>query len=823
VRLQTDPAPAFQQEDAMTRVHFRQAAIALFVLGNVMPGRAGARPLTLEDYYRIVNVQSPAMSPDGRLVAFLRTTIVEAENRRQVELWIAPTDGSAPPYRVSDPALSASAPRWSADGKLLAFSGRRRGAPSSEDEGDAIWFVRTDHLDEPAFHIKGVGGIPIFSPDNKWIAFTRRTEKPAPPVYGSESEKTINERFKGKAYEWLNYRFDQRGYLPDPRDPKATPPEELFIVARDGGEPKALTNIKVNVSGAAWRPDSGALAFVANEYQRDEYTYSRADLWTVAIDGTTARLTNDGYDHNSPAWSPDGKTIAVRRELGLTAVIAARQSHGAPVDIIAFATTGGAPRNLTANWDLLPGAPGWSPDGRFVYFSAGIGGNSHLFRADAYVASGFSRTNVASGVSRTNTVEQITQGDRHLAGFSPSSRWDAMAYTGTDSARPDELYVSAIDGSGEKRLTSFNDAFVKDVEPAVAERIHYSSKDGTPIEGWVLEPRGYDASRTWPLILTMHGGPHAAYGNEFSFEHQLFAANGYLVVYTNPRGSTNYGEQFLWATWGGWGNRDFDDVMSGVDYAQAHYRVDEKRLGVTGYSYGGFLTNWVIGHTARFAAAISGAGISNWISDYGTSDIPRTKESEFLGPPWDAKAHEVLRKQSPIEYVANVKTPTLFVDGESDARVPIEEAEQMYTALRKLRVPARMVRYPDSYHGGWSAWNTVHRYYEELKWWDRYLGPRFASAMARIRMPELIHEHLTHVRTREGERFIARTYGEPDETGLWHGWLVFESIDRPSVRLTTDAETSQPNRAALAYWAEGIEPVYLEGAFARAQLSVSRK
>jgi dipeptidyl aminopeptidase/acylaminoacyl peptidase len=228
----------------------------------------------------------------------------------------------------------------------------------------------------------------------------------------------------------------------------------------------------------------------------------------------------------------------------------------------------------------------------------------------------------------------------------------------------------------------------------------------------------------------MHGGPHGAYGNDFSFEHQLFAANGYLVVYTNPRGSTNYGERFLWATWGGWGNLDFEDVMAGVDYAKTKYSVDEKRLGVTGYSYGGFLTNWVIGHTTRFVAAISGAGISNWISDYGTADIPRTKESEFFGPPWDPRAKEILRKQSPIEYVASVKTPTLFLDGESDARVPIAEAEQMYTALRKLRVPARMVRYPDSYHGGWSPWNTVHRYHEELQWWRRYLDTAKTTSSA---------------------------------------------------------------------------------------------
>jgi len=256
-----------------------------------------------------------------------------------------------------------------------------------------------------------------------------------------------------------------------------------------------------------------------------------------------------------------------------------------------------------------------------------------------------------------------------------------------------------------------------------AERIQYPSKDGTMIEGWVIPPVGYPGSdRRYPLIVSMHGGPHMAYGNSFDYQFQLWAARGYAVFYCNPRGSTGYGEKFLWATWGGWGRVDYDDVMAGTDYVASHYSISQHRMGITGYSYGGFLTNWVITHTNRFAAAITGAGISDWISDYGTADIPRTKESEFYGPPWLPKSNALLTELSPITHVANVSTPTLFIHGESDMRVPIEQGEQMYRALKKLRVPARFIRYPDSFHGGWTPWNTLHRYYHELLWWDEHLS-----------------------------------------------------------------------------------------------------
>ena len=671
------------------------------------------RALSLEDYFRVESVGSPAISPDGRSVAFVRTFVHEEENRRRSEVWLVPTDGSERPTRITHPAFNSSSPRWSLDGKLLAFSSRRgqqeRGSES--DEAGDIWFLRMEPPGGEAFQIEGVGGMPIFSPDNQWIAFTKKTPPKGgtPPRYDSDFERRIHERFLGRIYDWMSFRFDRRGYLPDPRDPATTPPEELYIVPRTGGSPKQVTNLGVNVRSAAWRPDGRGFVLVADSHQRDEYTYGRADLWVVSLDGTIRRLTDDGYDYSSPSWSPNGRSLSFRRVKGLDMVIESGQDHGAPVDLFTLPAEGGEMANLTTNWELRPGGPLWSADGRFIYYSAGIEGNAHLFRVPA------------SG----GEVEQVTRGARQLGGLSVSSAFDRVAYTVADAVRPAEVFSARIDGGEEKKLTGFNDELLSEAGVMPAETVRYPSKDGTEIEGWIILPRGYDpAEGSYPLILAIHGGPHGGYGNRFSFQFQLWAANGYAVLYTNPRGSTGYGEKFLYATWGGWGILDYEDVMAGVDHVLKRYNIDENRLGVTGYSYGGFLTDWTIGHTSRFGAAISGAGISNWISDYGTADIPRTKESEFYGPPWEPRSGELLRKLSPITYAGNVTTPTLFVHGESDFRVPIEQGEQMYTALKKRRVPAKFVRYPDSYHGGWTPWNTVHRYYQELEWWAKYLKPK---------------------------------------------------------------------------------------------------
>ena len=677
----------------------RLGALLLFALSAARSD--AARPITLEDYYRVETAATPAMSPDGRWVVFVRNSIIETENQRHTELWIAPADGSAAPSRLTNPAFNATAPKWSPDGQLIAFRSTRK-APGTEGE---IWFLRMDRPGGEAFQISGVGGPPVFSPDSHWIAFTKKTTPAAKKSSElSPAERQLEQRFKGRIYDWMNIRFDGRGYLPDPRDPLASPPAEVYVVPREGGAAKQLTHLGVDAQTPVWNPDSNALALIADSHQRDEYSYERADLWIVDMNGQIRRLTDDGFEHDSPAWSPDGRSLVFRRRQGLNQIIQARQNHGSAVDLYRMSSDGGALSNLTAQWDLIPDAPTWNPKGDFLYFGAGTGGDLHLFRVPA-----------AGG-----RVERITQGDRGLGGFSFSRNFEQMAYTATDPQHPAEVFAARTDAKGEVKLSALND-WTKDVDLVPSERVHFKSKDGTDVEGWIMLPRS--AKAPYPLILAIHGGPHGAYGNHFDYEFQWLAANGYAVLFTNPRGSTGYGEKFLWGTWGGWGKLDYQDVMAGVDYALDHYPIDRKRLGVTGYSYGGFLTDWIITQTDRFAAAVTGAGISNWLSDYGTADIPRTKESEFFGAPWDQEASERMRALSPITHAANVKTPTLFVHGEADRRVPIEEAEQMYTALKKRHVAAKFIRYPGNYHGGWPPWDMVHRYHYEVEWWNEKLRP----------------------------------------------------------------------------------------------------
>jgi dipeptidyl aminopeptidase/acylaminoacyl peptidase len=320
-------------------------------------------------------------------------------------------------------------------------------------------------------------------------------------------------------------------------------------------------------------------------------------------------------------------------------------------------------------------------------------------------------------------VEQVTRGERRINGVDFDRAFSTIAYTVGLIEAPADLYVSRIDGTGERRLTNLNAELVREVALSRAERLQFASADGTPIEGWLLYPHGYRREGgPYPMVVSSHGGPHAADGYAFDFKSQFFAANGYFVLKTNFRSSTGYGEKFLWATWGAWGTKDGEDVMAGIDHAIARYPIDRTKVATIGHSYGGFMTNWLMTqYPDRFAAAIPGAGIVNWVSDYGTADIARTKETEFFGTPWDAKARELMMRQSPLSYAHRAKAPTLFIHGEVDQRVPYSEAEQMFVALKKNGVPAKVIQYEGMAHGITGSWNQVHRMLNELRWLDQWL------------------------------------------------------------------------------------------------------
>lgn len=682
------------------------------------------RALRIEDYYRIQTVGSPALSPDGRWVSYTVSTRLEADNGTTSEAWLVPSDGSAQPRHVQHEGKDVSAPRWSDDGTLLYTVDRQ------------VWRIDPDARSAPervAGAPQGEGGrgggrggrggaaggrSGVSSPDGAWIAAA--VDKPQPkaePIYASEFEKRHQERFKGAIFDWKDFQRDGAPF-PVP-NPLAQPPQQVTIRPAAGGELTVLADLDLRPTGLAWHPNGRMLAFTADPNWRNELKYSRADLFTVTTDGTVTRLTDDAYVYGDVDYSPDGRYLSYARSFGTDMIIEQKLNHGGPRDLYVRPVAGGDPINLTARWDLDPGPARWSPDGRFMYFTAGIGGEAHVFRVS-----------VPAG-----QVEQVTKGPRRLGGVAYDKAMTKIVYTVGVHEAPADVYVANIDGTGERRLTDLHRPIVEEIAFSRAERLQWASHDGTTIEGWLMVPHGYDRGMgPYPLIVTSHGGPHSATGYGFDFKDQYFAASGYFVFDTNFRSSTGYGDAFKWATWGAWGDKDGQDVVSGVDYVLKRYPIDPTRVGHTGHSYGGFLTNWLITqYPDRFAAAITGAGISNWISDYGTADIYRTKETEFFGTPWDEKARAIMIRQSPLTYAGRVKTPTLFVHGEVDQRVPYEEGEQMYFALKRRGIPAKMIRYADQPHGIGGHWNNVHRMLNELAWWRTYLGASAVPSSAASR------------------------------------------------------------------------------------------
>jgi len=680
--------------------------LVVFLLAHLGQAAAQTRGFEPQDYYRIVTVSDVAVSPSGSYVAFTVTRVVEEEDTRHRTVWLQPLQNGrpdGPAFRVTDPTEESTSPSWSPDGSLLSFTSRRGDDPNN------VWFLRVDGPGGEAFHIDGVEGTPVWSPEGDRIAFVRSPREPEGERVGWIAPDAVThtldpERFDGRVITSMRYKRD--GVLTLLPDPSTVPKRQLWVVSALGGQATQLTSLDFDVGAVQWSRDGRHLFFTGDEHEDDELSQeATGDLWTIPVTGGTARrlTTNPGTESN-PAVSPGGRRMAYRFSEG--------RGSEEEILVVEMGPDGsfrGAPVNLTADWDLSPGAPSWSPDGEYITFPAQIGGNAHLFR-------------VPSG---GGAVEQVTTGDRQLSSFSFSADGAIMAFTATDAVTPTELYVASGDGVTEQKATGFNDEWLQEVTLEPAERLTYTVADGTEIEGWVIRPVGHQDGVSSPLILKIHGGPHSAYGNTFFPTFHVLSAAGFFVLYTNPRGSSGYGHAFEYATRGEWGIVDKEDYLAGVDAAlEAYPDADANRLGVSGGSYGGFMTNWLTATTDRFAAAVTSRSISNWESWYGSTDVQGLTEYEFYGPPWEQR--DLYRRLSPISYVENVTAPTLIIHSENDYRTPIGDAEQWFMALKKRGIPTEMVRYPRSSHGlsrTGEPWLLVDRLERIKSWFVHYLNP----------------------------------------------------------------------------------------------------
>lgn len=704
------------------------AVVSLLLVGSLSGQSPRGRALAIEDYYRIKTIGDVSISPDGTRVAYAVSSRIEEDNTSAIETYIVNIDGTGE-RRITHNGANVANPRWTDDNQLsyslnarvasAVFIGPGAPAPApSVRSVNGRWHVPLD-----AVNPTPVGSPPaapgVLSADGRWRAHAQEgPRRSVEAAGGTDFEQRHASRFQGRTFDWMRFQQDGQDY--PVADPRLRPAAEITVTPVGGGAGKALTTLGMRPANLAWHPDGSQIAFTADETWRDEQSYEDPDIYLVTTAGQVKRLTADGYVWSSLAFSPDGRFLLGERTFGTDMIIQQRLNHGGSDDLLlwpADAAPGIAPINLTASWDLEPNAPRWSPDGRYVYFVAEKGGTTHLFRVAARAGA---------------TVEQVTQGDRRLGSITFDMAMTRIAYTVGTYDSPSEIWIANLDGSSERRLTNVHAEIRDTIAITRTERLTWRSTDGTTIEGWLTHPHGYDRAKgPYPLVVFNHGGPHSAVGYGFNFKQQYFAANGYFVLDTNFRSSTGYGDAFKWGTWGAWGTRDGQDVVSGIDFVLANYPVDRGKVATMGHSYGGFMTNWLITqYPDRFAAAASGAGISNWFSDYGTADIYRTKETEFHGTPWDERAIGPMIAQSPLMQAGKVRTPTLFIQGEQDQRVPYEEGEQMYFAVRRQGVPAKMIQYAGQPHGISGHWNNVHRMLNELKWIDAYVKRGAASPTA---------------------------------------------------------------------------------------------
>ena len=628
---------------------FQVVFVGVLITATASAQNPAKRNLTVDDLYRVREVSGPEVSPDGAWVAYTVSVFDLEKDRLDKDVWMTSWDGRKN-LRLTTSRSGEHTPRWSPDGRYLAFLSDRE----DPREVQQVWVL--DRAGGEAVQLTDLpGGITdyVWSPEGKRLALIASDPD---PDSATVTPDTTQRTHRPIVIDRFQFKEDETGYLDARRD-------HLYLFDLASRKAELLTPGEFNEQAPSWSPDGRSIAFVSKRRPEFDRT-NNWDLYVVeARTGASPRqlTTFEGPDmepdwgSRPPAWSPDGKYIAY--------------VQGGPLKLIYYAVqklavipaAGGTARIVSSTLDRNVLSPTWSADGGSILFLLEDDRVFHLARVPA-----------AGG-----RIERVVEGRRRVSDYATGPDGKVAILSSTPS-QPDEVF--AAEAGNLRKLTAQNDKWLSEIRLAPVEEISFRSKDGTEINGFLVKPPDYRPGRRYPTVLRIHGGPVWQYYNDFAnLDWQIFAANGYVVVGANPRGSSGRGEQFSTAIWADWGNKDGQDVLAAVDYAVAQGVADPNRLGVGGWSYGGILTNQVIARDSRFKAAISGAGIANALAGYGTDQYVREYEAE-LGTPW-GNPESWIRVSYPFFHADRIVTPTLFLCGEKDFNVPLLNSEQMYQAL----------------------------------------------------------------------------------------------------------------------------------------------
>ncbi|PYZ98767.1 peptidase [Alteribacter lacisalsi] len=659
------------------------------------------RPIEIEDLKNINVLNEPQLSPDGSRFAYIRQTVSE-DDEYISQLFIQDID-SDEPVQWTFGKERVSYPRFSPDGKWLAFVSNRKDKPQlfllSTAGGEARQLTT----------FKNGAMQPVWSPDSARILFTTSLEKDE-ELTAPEDKENKNEDTKGKeplVVTRLKYKSDASGFLDDSY-------KQIGFYSLEDDKSVLLTEGEFHHEPGSWSPDGRQLAYSANKKEESDYQII-SDIFLMDVeDRKETRLTDGEGVYSQPSFSPDGKKLAY---FGHQKEYSGATHNKLWITELAAAHT----ECVTKDWDVHLGdsaigdlrsghpSPGavWSKDGKSVYLTASVYGNTNFYR-----------------VNLDGNAVELAAGRHHVYGYDVSPDNGIALLAVSTPVNPGDAVLLDLNSGEQRSLTRVNQKFLEEVALSEPEEVTFKAEDGWDIHGWVMKPYGYEEGKKYPTILEIHGGPHAMYANSFFHELQYLAACGYAVLYTNPRGGHGYGQEFVDACRGDYGGKDYTDLMSATDQAVEKFDfIDADRLGVTGGSYGGFMTNWIVAHTDRFKAAATLRSISNWISFYGVSDIG------YFFTEWEIGADlmsdpDKMWAHSPLKYVKNIETPLLILHGERDFRCPVEQAEQLFVALKHQKKDTRFVRFPGANHELSRSGPPKLRYarLKELEnWFNKYL------------------------------------------------------------------------------------------------------